>query len=968
MPKRGPGANDGCEPVIIVASMAEDKSIAGIAEETGLLRLLAENAIDYAIFVTDRDRRVLTWTPGAERLLRYGRDEILGRQADLFYTPEDVAVGVPKQEIEAALSRGRGEDDRWHVRKDGSRFWASGILVPLWDGEKTLRGFAKIMRDRTDWKLAEQARMESEGRLQALLNRLPQGAVYQVEVTPDGEERHFTYVSAGVKEICGIDPEEIVADARALYDCIHEEDRRRVAQAEAAALQSMGRFHCEFRLRIPSGDIRWLQCQSAPHRLGCGKIVWEGVILDVTTRKQAEVALRDQETRLSLALEAGRMGTWQWDLATNEMDWSPQLEAIHGLQPGSFPGKFEAFQHNMHPDDREAVLASLTEAIETGNEHHVEYRLVRPDGSMHWVEARGKLFHDESGRPTRMVGVCMEIDERKKTELDLRFLNEASRSLASLVDYESTLQKVAGLAVPHFADWCTVYLPDGPDKLRQLAVAHIDPAKVQLAMELAERWPASPDVPGGPYTVVRTGRAVLIESIDDELLQQSAQDEEHLDALRKLGLKSYMGMPLTVRDETIGMIAFASAESGRRYTTADLAIAEDLARRAAIATENARLYAKLQEEGRRKDEFLAMLAHELRNPLAPIRSGIDLLGMMNVEAEILETMQQQVEHLTRLVDDLLDVSRVMRGRVELRREPVELSSIVARAAETLRPMIERHQQELTVAVAPGPVWLHADAMRLTQVVINLLTNASKYTEPGGKIFLSTEPQVQAQSPGVLIRVRDTGIGIDSEILPHVFGLFTQADRSLDRSQGGLGIGLTIVKSMVEAHDGNVTVRSDGPNQGSEFAVWLPTSPSPPEPSPVAANEPRATSSAHRILIVDDNVPAAKMLGLLLHKMGDHQVVVAYDGKGAIREAEHHRPDIILLDIGLPMMDGFEVVRQLRRRPPFRHTLIVALTGYGTDEDRRRALEAGFDHHLVKPPQAKDLQALLDQPRRGDAPT
>lgn len=941
--------------------MHDHHSSEGAVSESELLRLMAENATDYAIFVTDRDRRVLTWTRGAERLLQYGKDEVLGRKADLFYMEEDVALGIPEQEIVAALSHGRGEDDRWHVRKDGSRFWASGIMVPLWDEGETLRGFAKIMRDRTDWKLAEQARKESEGRLQALLDRLPQGAVYQISMNPDGDGHRFTYVSAGVKEICGVDAETIVANAASIYDCVHEDDRDRVRQAEIVAMRSMGRFHCEFRLRTPSGEIRWLECQSAPHRLENGEIVWEGVMLDVTTRKQAEIALRDQETRLSLALEAGRMGTWQWDLRTDEVHWSPQLEAIHGLQPGTFPGTFEAYQHDMHPDDRDRVLTSIRDAVETGQEHHVEYRLVWPDGSIHWIESRGKLFHDEAGRPTRMLGVCLEIAERKKTELDLRFLNEASQSLATLVDYESTLQKVAGLAVPHFADWCAVYISEGPDKLRQLAVAHADPCKVQLAMDLAKRWPANPNTAGGPYQVFRTGQAVLIEEVDDDLLQKSARDQEHLAILRELGLKSYMCMPLAVRDATIGVISFIAAESGRRYTTADLAIAEDLARRAAIATENARLYAKLQEEGRRKDEFLAMLAHELRNPLAPIRSGIDLLGMLDVEAEILETMQQQVEHLTRLVDDLLDVSRVMRGRVELRREPVELASIIDRAADTMRPMIEMHHQELFVAETSESIWLSADSVRLTQVVVNLLNNASKYTEPGGKIFLSTEPRTQAELLGIVIRVRDTGIGIDAEMLPHVFGLFTQADRSLDRSQGGLGIGLTIVKSLVEAHGGNVTVHSEGPNRGSEFTVWLPTI-SPPEPSAAAVTQIPAAVPARRILIVDDNVPAAKMLALLLRKLGNHEVFTAYDGGAAIKMAEQHQPDVILLDIGLPMMDGFEVVRQLRERPAFHHTLIAALTGYGTEDDRRRARQAGFDHHLVKPPRAKDLQDLLSGPR------
>lgn len=377
-------------------------------------------------------------------------------------------------------------------------------------------------------------------------------------------------------------------------------------------------------------------------------------------------------------------------------------------------------------------------------------------------------------------------------------------------------------------------------------------------------------------------------------------------------------------------------------------------------TDRKRAEDELREANRRKDEFLAMLAHELRNPLAPIRSGLDLLGLMGTDGGIIEPMQQQVEHLVRLVDDLLDVSRIMRGKVELRRESVELASIVDRAVRTARPLIDARRHELSLELPKEPVTLDADPVRLSQVIANLLNNAAKYTEDGGRIRLSA----LAEDGDAVVTVSDTGIGIDSDLLPAVFDLFTQASPGIDRSEGGLGIGLTLVKSLVEMHGGSVTARSDGLGKGSAFTVRLPRGTA---AAPQAAKESRPDSTgAYRLLVVDDNVAAAKMLSKLIQKLGKHDVVAAHDGRSALESAGAYRPDVILLDIGLPRMDGYEVARRLRQRPEFERTLIVALTGYGAEEDRRRSLQAGCDDHLVKPPGIETLRQVLAHPKlRGE---
>jgi PAS domain S-box-containing protein len=367
----------------------------------------------------------------------------------------------------------------------------------------------------------------------------------------------------------------------------------------------------------------------------------------------------------------------------------------------------------------------------------------------------------------------------------------------------------------------------------------------------------------------------------------------------------------------------------------------------------------LREADRRKDEFLATLAHELRNPLAPIRNSLQILKMPRLDAATVERtremMERQAEHLVRLVDDLLDVSRVMRGKIELRKEPVELATVIARAVETAKPLIEVQGHRLDIMLPPDSLLLDADPVRLVQVVGNLLTNAAKYSEARGHIRLTA----WREGAGVALRVRDTGIGIAPDVLPHVFELFVQADHASNKSQGGLGIGLTLVKNLVEMHGGNVEAHSDGLGEGAEFVVRLPLlAGQRPEPSAEADGERQdGAAPGHRLLVVDDNRDAALSLAMLLRLQG-HEVHVAHDGPSALEVAKSLRPALVFLDIGMPGMDGYEAARRLRQTPGFEKTVLAALTGWGQREDRRRSAEAGFDHHLVKPPDPKAVEDLL----------
>ena len=682
-------------------------------------------------------------------------------------------------------------------------------------------------------------------------------------------------------------------------------------------------------------------------------IIFEGH--DVTERRHHESELLQSEERLRLALDAGRMGVWDWNIRTGDLKWSDSLEPLHGLAPGTFGGTFEDFQKLIHPDDREIVNEAIRVAVEQRAGYDIEFRNIRANGGIHWIAGKGKVFVSQDGQPGRMIGIGMDVTERKRSEQTARFLADASAALAVLVDFDSTLQKVASLAVPHFADWATVDLAESDGSLRRVAVAHGDPAKVELGHEVHRRFPPDPDAPQGVCNILRTGESELITHITDELLVQSTKDGELLSILRELGLRSYIGVPLRVRGKTLGVLTFIAAESGHLYDSTDLAVAQDLASRAAIAIENAQLYRELRDADRKKDEFLATLAHELRNPLAPIRNGLQVLRLADADGETAvearSMMERQLNQMVRLVDDLLDVSRITRNKLELRRQRVELAAVIESAVETSRPLIEQAGHAFSVCMPAESVILDADLTRLAQVFSNLLNNSAKYTEPGGNITLAAE----VEGRRVVVKVRDTGLGIPPEALPRIFEMFSQVDRNMERSQGGLGIGLTLVRRLIEMHGGSVEAHSEGSGRGTEFRVVLPLASQQSVESKLTPKVEISTSK-RRILIVDDNQDAARSLGMILKIMGN-ETHIAHDGLAAVSAAEQFRPEIILLDIGLPKLNGYEACRQIRAQQWASGMIIVALTGWGQEDDRRRSRDAGFDHHFVKPVEISSLQQL-----------
>ena len=541
------------------------------------------------------------------------------------------------------------------------------------------------------------------------------------------------------------------------------------------------------------------------------------------------------------------------------------------------------------------------------------------------------------------------------------------RELNTSLDYESTLATVARIAVPSVADWCAVDMLEGT-RIRRLAVAHVDPEKVAFVDELGQRYGHSLDGPGGVARILRTGKEEMFADLPDEAVVAAARDEQHLRLLRQLAVHSYIGVPILRGEQAIGAISFARAESARRYDEGDLQLAIALADRAAVAIENARLYGEAERArrdaelaSRSKDEFLAMLGHELRNPLAPIQTALELMKLHRDDALVQDRaiIERQLKHVVRLVDDLLDVSRITRGKVTLARERVEIAHVIADAFEISRPLLDAGGQVVTTQVPRQGLVVDVDRVRMAQVLSNLLSNAAKYTEAGGRI------QVLAEREGaqVVVRVRDSGVGITAQMLPRIFELFVQERQAIDRSRGGLGLGLSIVSNLVALHGGQVSACSEGPGRGSEFIVRLEaasdagraTAGAAPIPPPPAPASPHA-----RVLIVDDNEAAALGLAELLELHG-FTVRVALDGATALATVDDFQPQAALLDIGLPIMDGFELARRLRAHPQVGGLQLIAITGYGRDSDRKRSREAGFDHHLVKPIEGKAVVTLLEAP-------
>jgi signal transduction histidine kinase/DNA-binding response OmpR family regulator len=541
------------------------------------------------------------------------------------------------------------------------------------------------------------------------------------------------------------------------------------------------------------------------------------------------------------------------------------------------------------------------------------------------------------------------------------FLAEASHVLSRTLDHKATVTGLLRLLVPGVADCATLTLFNQPGRRSTHEFAWTDAGSGEFKQRRVDRHELPAKVVAAIEAASVARRTLKCGDLDMqqfvEWMRAVAADgtvEGNGHSAARSGEFPVFCVPLVPRGHTLGVITIG-VDPSRREQLPEMPLVEDIAGRAAIALDNARLYREIQDGDQRKDEFLAMLGHELRNPLAAMANALECIEVLSDDPVTVNTahdvLSRQLRQMSRLVDDLLDVSRITRGKVALRAETVELAAVIRRAVATITPAAEARGHELRVTLPADKIFLTADPTRLEQVLANLLHNAVKYTPPGGLIQLHAE----LDGEQLAIHVQDNGVGIAPDLLARIFDLFVQGDQTLDRSQGGLGIGLTLVRSLVELHGGQVSVVSGGVNEGSEFTVLLPgASRQAEEPAPAPPAPAIAPAVGRRILVVDDNVDLANTTAALLRAIG-HEVWIANEGLGALELAALHHPDSVLIDIGLPGIDGYEIARRLRKDADFHNALLVALTGYGQEEDRRRSRAAGFDKHLVKPVSFADLQ-------------
>jgi len=566
-----------------------------------------------------------------------------------------------------------------------------------------------------------------------------------------------------------------------------------------------------------------------------------------------------------------------------------------------------------------------------------------------------------AGAGPSLTDLQRRLSDAETSAERVRFLAEASRILASSLDYHGTLTSVARLAVPHVADWCVVDILGDDGTLQRLAVAHVDPELVALVRDLHERYPPNPLSRHGVVNVVRTGKPEIVDQVLDEWLVRAARNAEHLGALRRLQLKSYMCVPLVARGRTVGAITLVTV-TDRRYARDDLLLAEDLAWRMATAIDNARLYEEAQHASRTKDEFLAIVSHELRTPLTATLGWLHLLrtNKLDVEAteEALESLERSTRAQVQLIGDLLDISRIVSGKFNMEFAPVDPAALVESVIGIIRPTTVTKDITVEHHVERGLGRVLGDSDRLQQVLWNLASNAIKFTPKGGSVRI----ELRRADGDAEIVISDTGIGIRPDFLPFVFDRFRQGDSSTTRAHSGLGLGLAIVRYLVEAHGGTVTAASEGTGRGATFTVRLPLAaaaePVQPSPQPVISH---TLLSGARILVVDDD---SDMRELVKRALESHnaQVVAAGSTVEALVLVERWRPSIVLADIAMPGEDGYTLVRRIRQLPSERGGRVpaVALTAYARAEDRTAALAAGFDRHVGKPIDPDELAALVTE--------
>ena len=772
----------------------------------------------------------------------------------------------------------------------------------------------------------------------------------------------LTSWNPAAERLYGYRASEIIGQPNALIIPPDRQSEEEVVRRRVAAGQQVEHYE-SVRVRKDGTRIN-VALTVSPLRARDGTIVGISKISrDISERAAKEESLAAIR-RLAAIVESSDDGIIGMNLDGTITAWNQAAERMYGYTAAEAVGQSIRI---IVPEDRGEEESAVLERIRRGERvEHFETVRCRRDRTCVPVSLTLSPIRDEAGNVVGASKIARDISQQKRASQRAAFLAEVGLVLGASLEYLATLKTVANLAVPSIADWCAVDILTDERKLERLAVAHVDPAKIDLARMIRARY-EDPNSPHSPAYVVRRGTPVLLKEVPDEMIVATAKgDEERIALIRSLGLRSYMIVPLMARGRTLGALTFATAESGRLYTEDDFRFAQDVAFRAALAVDNARAYNDAQAANRLKDEFLATLSHELRTPLNAILGYSRILqsGMLSADkhAHALQTVERNATSLTHIVEDILDVSRIVSGKIRLNVQPVDLPTVVSDAIETVMPAADAKQIRVQTILDSPAAPISGDPDRIQQIVWNLVSNAVKFTPKHGVV----QVRLERVNSHVEIVISDTGIGIAPDFLPHIFERFRQADSGSTREHAGIGLGLAIVRHLVELHGGTIQAASDGPGKGSTFRVRLPVmivhheEPSERRFHPTTDLARVDTAmlpdlGGLSVLAVDDDADARSLVCETLESRGA-RVVAVDSAVAALDTLETTRPDVVLADIGMAHSDGFDLIRRIRdsHDAAVRQIPAAALTAYARAEDRMKVLQNGFQMHLAKPVDPAEL--------------
>jgi signal transduction histidine kinase/PAS domain-containing protein len=938
--------------------------------------------------VTDSSRAIIDLASYPYKIARVAKTRVPFVTNDLSKELEVDSAWVQKERLESAAI--------FPLAVGGA---LRGVLAAFFrfplpeEVEEALLTFSSLVASALNDSFLHEAERASRKRFEDFVNGINHGIVWEA----DARTLRVTFVSAKAERLLGYPLDRWLSEPGFLLDHVHPNDLDYFSSRVAEAIKDKTDVGIDHRFIKADGEILWVHtglrlAQMGP---GAGTMV-HALSSNVTHLKAAEARAATTARQLDTILRGVSDGiTAQAPdghlVYANEtaarLSGSASVDELLSTTPSDRINRFEVLTENGAPYPLEALPGCL--ALRTGRSHE-DTMLVRDGtGRAWWSVVSATPVLGTGGQVEMVINVFRDVTASKQNEHNLRLLAEASALLGASLDYEETLRKVADLTVPRLADWCAIQLGEASPPI---VVAHADPEKRRRAAEVYRKYPPVRTTSPGPQNVLRTGVAELYEEIPDALLVRIAQNEDHLRMLRDVGMKSAMILPLAVRGRTFGALSLVTGDSGRRYTPADLAFATSLAERIAYAVENAKLYSQsvearslaeearaeaetartaAEEASRLKDEFLATVSHELRTPLSSI---LGWAAMLSSDRRMdpawvhraVEVIDRNAHSQLRIIEDILDVSRIVRGQLRIDTEPADLQAVIGEALEAVRPAAEAKRIEIEVKALEGPFRLIADKERLRQVFWNLLSNAVKFTPAEGRVTV----MVGRSTGNLVIQVCDTGEGIDPSFLPYVFDRFRQADASFGRARGGLGLGLAIVRHLVEAHGGTVTVESAGVGRGAMFTVRLPVKPFTTTVPVTEANEaPVSNVPSHaagalrgmRLLVVEDEPDSRELIELLLSSEGA-SVEGASSADDALARVATFRPDVLVSDIEMPVHDGYWLIREVRKSEPALPA--VALTAYTRQQDAVRSRRAGFDEHVGKPVDPNRLVETIASLRPG----